>query len=66
MTEDKKPERDWMKEPYNTWDTLAAMRIPPMQSDKGDIAGLSARLKKIEDLLVQLVEIVSKLDAENR
>ena len=56
MSDTKKPERDWKKEPYNTWDTMAAMVIPPMPSDKQDSIMLSARLDKIERLLAELIE----------
>ncbi len=61
MNDEKKPARDWVKEPYNTWDTLAAMTPPPIPADKRDIEALSARLKNIEALLVELTMLVAKL-----
>lgn len=36
----------------------------PRGADKDDIAALSKRIKRIEDLLVELITLVAKIDAE--
>lgn len=60
MTDEQpKRERDWVKEPYNTWDTLAAMHIPPMPSDKGDIAAIEKRLIVVEQKLDRILELLT-------
>jgi len=56
-----KPKRDWEKEPYNTWDTLAAMPVTPLPADKQDIARLEKKLDRILELLERLIADGEKL-----
>jgi hypothetical protein len=54
-----KPERDWVKEPYNTWDTLAAMIPISPQATATDTRRLEERLRVVEG---KLDLILKKLD----
>jgi len=63
VNENDKPPRDWKKNPYNTWDTAAAMIVPPLPLDKGDGTAIEKRLERIE---ATLARIAAALDIDVR